>query len=150
AVLIDDNFAFGRKGDVYVALIGKNPLYYKPFRNTPYDEEMMLTGEYDLIQEGRETFWITEVGTASEYGNFESFQQEIRSLPVEYDAGTLQYRRLQLTYRSDFLIDDKTVDLEYQRYESPYSHTERKSDVILFEYGGKTLVLDYYNNRREF
>lgn len=149
-IIVQDNYAFGKIGDVYVALTGKNDLVYKPFEATAYDEQMELAEDYDLIQEGRETYWITETGTAEQYGDFETFCNEIRSLTVSYKDETLSYRNLQLTYNGDFLIDNKAEDLEYDRFDSKYSAAKRKSDVIEINFEGKSLLLDFNNNRRVF
>ncbi|MBB6480092.1 hypothetical protein [Spirochaeta isovalerica] len=148
--IVEDNYAFGKIGDVYVALTGKSDLVYKPFEGTAYDEEMILTEEYDLIQEGRETYWITETGTSRQYGDFETFCDEIRSLAVSYEDETLNYRNLQLTYKGDFLVDNEAVDLEYDRFDSKYVFAERKSDVIEIDFDGKSLLLDFNNSRRVF
>ncbi len=148
-VLIDGNYAFGKLDHVYVALIGKNDLVYKPFANLKYDQDKGYTMDYDLIQDGLETYWITEVGTESEYGSFEDFMKEIQSRQVTYENQTLTYQNLELTYQGDFKVNGDVMDLEYDRFDSEYSLTERKADVITFEFEGQSLTLDFKNGIRE-
>jgi len=148
-VVVEDNYAFGKIKDIYVALIGKNTLAYKPFANTEYDQNKKLVDDYDLIQEGRETYWITEVGTSEVYESFEEFMRTIKSNKVIYEDGTLLYNNLVLEFNGDFIVDGKVMDLEYDRFESKYSSTVRKADEIIFEYNGQSLILDFNNNTRE-
>ncbi len=149
-ISVEGNYAFARFGDVFVALVGKNGLRYKPFAGTAYDEKMKLTDEYDLIQEGRETWWVTEAANARDYADFASFKSAIRAAPVSYADGKLSYRNLSLAYRGAFTVDGTVSNLEYGRFDSRYSRTPRKSPAIRFEFGGDSLLLDFYALRREF
>ena len=51
---IENNYAFGKKGDTYCALIGTNNF---SFRDDAQD---------DIIQKGKQVFWITEAGSREE------------------------------------------------------------------------------------
>lgn len=148
-VVIEGRYAFARIKDVYVALIGKNNLNYKPLEHNAYDQKKGFTDSYDLIQEGIETYWITEVGTSQDYVSFEVFRDEVLSRPVSYENRTLSYENLELTFMGDFKVNGQVKDLEYQRFESDYSTTERKAQVITFEFQGQKLALDFYKLRRE-
>lgn len=146
--VVDGRYAFGKLEDVYVALIAKNDLTYKPIAFTDYDKSKDLTMDYDLIQEGLETYWITEVGTEEVNGSFEAFMDEIKGQTVVYDDKQLVYRNLDLTFQGDFKVDGQVMDLEYDRFESEYANTERKADVISIEYAGQSLELDFYDLKR--
>lgn len=148
-VMIDDNYAFARIDNTYVALIGKNTLAYKSFDNTEYDQDKDLTDVYDLIQEGRETYWITEVGTTDEYDSFEAFISTIKSNDIIYHKGILIYNDLELTYKGDFKMSGQTINLEYLRFDSKYAQTERKADTIQIEFNGQSLYLDFDGMTRE-
>lgn len=147
-VILEDNFAFGRLGDKYVAMVGLNELRYTD-RNLK-DED---TRVYDLIQEGETTFWITEASTSAE-GSFEDFMNRIKSNEVEFDESNLQLsytssgKTLDLEYKGDFKVNDEIMDLEYERYESKYSSVERKAPELYYEFNGHSLYLDFYNNER--
>ncbi|HSO88649.1 MAG TPA: hypothetical protein VLQ91_19000 [Draconibacterium sp.] len=141
-VVINQNYAFGKKGETYAAFITKNPL---EFRENTTD---------DLIQQGKQTFWITEAGSLEEDGSFEEFCKRIISNEMTFDAENLilNYRskdkNLQLKFEGDFLVDGKTVDTNYDRFDSPYSRTKKKADTIEITFNGKSLFLDFYNMKR--
>lgn len=147
-VIIDGKYAFGKLDNVYVALIGNSDLYYKTIEMTEFDLKNNLTADYDLIQDGLETFWITEVGTSKDYESFDKFIDNIKSHDVMYSNKTLSYKNLELTFGGEFKIDDEVVDFDYKRFESKYSQTTRKPDNIKFEFGNASLILDFYNLER--
>lgn len=142
-VVVSENYAMGKKGDTYCAFIGKNPF---SFRENTTD---------DLIQTGKQTFWITEAGSAKEDGSFEAFCERIQQNKIDFDLEKLELTYLskgekyQLTFGSDFLVNDKIIDTKYSRYDSPYAKAEKKAKTLTFEYNGKSLFLDFYNMKRE-
>ncbi len=140
-VFLDGNYAFGRVGSTYAALIARNPL--------SYTQDM----SDDLVQPGRQSFWVFEAGSERSDGSFEQFKRRIRSSPVHYENGRLKYesggQSLELNYQGDFSIDGQIQDLEYPRFDAPYVKAPRKPDVIRFEHDGHSLLLDFYGNRRE-
>ena len=140
-VIVDGRYAFGRTGQTYAALIARNPLHYS---------EGMTD---DLVQPGRESYWVFEAGSEQSDASFKDFMARIRSNAVHYEAGKLVYetgnRKLELRYQGDFSIDGEVQDLEYPRFDAPYVQAPRKPDVIRFEHDGKTLLLDFYGQRRE-
>ena len=142
-VVISDQYAFGKLNDVYVALIGKNSLAYKTIDHTEYDTKKGLSMNYDLIQEGLESFWITEVASKDDYPSFDKFMEAIKGRPIVYENQTLTYKNLGLTYKGDFKVNGEVMDLEYDRFESAYSDTNRKASVISFELEDQSLYLDF-------
>lgn len=148
-MFIENNYAFGQIGDVYVALIGKNNLAYKSYEDNAFNQEMGLTEAYDLIQEGRETYWITEVGTVAEYGSFDAFTQAIKMNQVGYKDQTVSYKDYDLKFSGAFKKEGQAIDLEYKRFDSKYATAERKADDIRIEYNGKSLNLNFEKNIRE-
>lgn len=150
-VEIESNYAFARIKDLYVALITKNNLSYKVIEHNSYDYKLQLEEEYDLIQQGREVYWITEVSTTDEYRDFEEFKSSIKTRDVVFINGVLTYsadRVLKLKFGGNFNIDGIVQDLEYKRFDNIYSQTDRKSPVIDIRFGGKSLTLDFYSNKR--
>tara|TARA_R110002049_G_scaffold154534_8_gene319056 strand:+ start:644 stop:2608 length:1965 start_codon:yes stop_codon:yes gene_type:complete len=140
-VRLDGRYAFGRVGQTYSAFIARNPLYYAEGTTD------------DLIQPGRDTYWVFEAGSREADGAFEDFMARIKSNPVSYDDGKLTYksaeRLLELRFQGDFQIDGVVQDLEYPRFDSPYAQVQRKPDSMTIRYQGQSLFLDFYSGRRE-
>ncbi len=147
-VVIEGHYAFAKFEDTYVALIGKNDLYYNEIKHTDYEKSHNLTENYDLIQEGKSTYWITIAGTRDEYETFENFMSVVKNTEVTYENETLKYENLELTYLGDFKVGGEVMDLEYLRFENESSTTERKADVIEIEFGNQKLELDFKNAKR--
>jgi hypothetical protein len=147
---LEDNYAFAKIADVYIALIGKNELKFKALELNPYDIKKGFTDEYDLIQLGRETFWITEVATTDQYSSFSEFKNNIKATPLTYEKTTLTYGDLTLSFAESFKINGENQDLEYKRFDSKYSQTERTSQEIIFEFSGEQLLLNFNKQIRDF
>lgn len=145
-VVINDRYAFAKHGNTFVALIGLNPLKY----GTPNENGI----KDDLLQDGQETYWITEVGTAGFEGSFDNFINRIKSNTVTYADKQLTYQSAgntyNLTYKKSFTINGRDVDTNYSRMDSPYASVSRKPTVIDINYGGKSLHLDFANGVRTF
>lgn len=156
-VIIEGNYAFARVGDAYLALIGKNKLEYREFNE---DSAKALKNKallehpgkrFDLIQHGREQFWIYELGDASKE-TFGEFKARIKSNKVSYDGDNLIYESagkvLHKKYASDFTVNGNTQALKYKRFDCDYSITEREAHIIEFRFNGKQLILDWVNAKR--
>jgi hypothetical protein len=144
SVYLVNNYAFGKKGDTYCAFIAKNPLNYKTGSTS------------DIIQEGRQTFWITEAGSRAEDGSFDQFYKRIlnnkvifheKNLTLTYESKGKVY---QLKYNSGFWVDDKKVNTNYNRYDSPYIQAIKGASEFRFACNGKFLNLDFENGSRSF
>lgn len=145
---IEENHAFGRIGQTYVALIARNDLRLGQDSKDPAN-----TSTYDLIQEGRQVFWVTEVSSKKEDGSYEEFVKRIRDNAVQFDARslTLYYHsndELTLTYKGDFKVNGEAMDLQYPRMDSPYAFVEREPETIEIRFDGHRLHLDFYNMER--
>lgn len=142
-IVINENYAFGKKGETYASLIARNPL---KFREKTTD---------DLIQHGKQTFWITEAGSASKDGSFEEFRRQIISNELTFDAENLELiynsngKNYKLKFAGEFVLDGKQVDTNYSRFDSPYSKVEKKDKTIQIDFNGKSLFLDFENMTRE-
>ena len=143
-VVVSGNYALGKKGRTYCALIAKNNLTFR--KNTTNN----------LIQNGKKTFWIMEAGSETEDQSFDKFRQRILSnqcdfdsvrLILNYRSGGKQYR---LNYGKDFLLDGKPVNTNYDRFDSPYCKAVRKADAITFELNGKSLYLNFDKMVRKY
>jgi hypothetical protein len=144
SVYVDKNYAMGKKGNTYCAVITNNDL---SFRENTTD---------DLIQKGKQTFWIIEAGSKHEDQSFNNFCKIILNNTHSFDSENLvlEYisnkKKYKLKFGGDFHLNDKLIDVNYKRYNSPYSNTERKAKTITFDFNNKFLHLDFYNMKRDF
>ena len=144
SVQVVRNYAFGKKGDTYCALIGRNPLHYKSGSTD------------DLIQEGKQTCWIIEAGSHDKDGTFEHFIRRILKNKVSFDSNTsaLIYdsngKEYQLSRESGFRINHLAINTKYKRFDSPYIQAEKKAAELKFQMNGKFLYLNFDQNKREF
>jgi len=141
---IFDNYIFGKKGETYCTFIGAN--------NFEYCDE----AKDDIMQKGKQTFWITEAGSKREDDLFEAFTRRIKNNEVHFDVESLNLiyqsngKKYKLEYGSDFSIDGKVIDTNYSRYDSPYVKAKKKDKTITFNLNGKSLFLDFGNIIRKY
>lgn len=157
-VILDGNYAFGRIGSSYIALIGGSELSYKPYDQVQVNSLTLpvsdTTKSFDLVQEGDEQFWIYEMGSVTNYGTFNEFMSRIKANSVTYDKDnmTLNYvsdsKTLNLTYQGDFAVNNVVQDLEYKRYESEYIVADRKANELNYSFNGHTLYLNFETHAR--
>jgi hypothetical protein len=141
---IDNHYVFGKKGDTYCTFIGTGDFQFK--------DEL----EDDIIQKGKQVFWITEAGSRTRDGGFEQFVERIQNNQVEFDTVSLEldYRSNGKTYSlrfgGDFLIDNEIFETTYPRYDSPYIQAEKKDKTLNFSFREKSLFLDFDNLQRVY
>lgn len=160
---INDNIVFGQKGKVLVAMIANGTLEYRPYdaasaRAVGYHKpagssEDGAGCEFDLVRQGGFYHaYITELSD-TDAESFEAFKARITQNTTKFGHGTVEYKSdnkvYKVGYNNSFKIDGQTQPLEYKRFDSPYSVTERKTDTITLRYGEESLVLDIKNIRRE-
>jgi hypothetical protein len=143
SVSIIGNYAMGRKGDTYCALIGANPL-------------ILRDGETDdLIQKGKQTCWIIEAGSRREDNSFEDFSERIRNNKLSFNSEKLlltynsKGKEYKLEFKGDFTLNGRIINTTYDRFDSPYIKAKRKQETLTFEHNGKSLHLDFKNLKRE-
>lgn len=144
SAFVEGPYAFGKKGEVYCALIAASELSIRD------------TDRNDLIQQGKQSFWITEAGSAAQGESFGEFVARIRSYDVDFDPESLalSYRgrhgQYELQFGGDFSVDGKVMKTSYPRYDSPYVQGERKDKSFTFRHNGKALFLDFEHLIRSF
>ena len=138
--MIDVNYAFGKYGDVFVAFTAKNQLYYAD------------SSSFDLLQDGRDTYWIFEISSKDKEGNFGDFMKRIKSNDVINNKDVLTYQtagqNIKMKYGKDFEVNGEKIDTNYKRFESKYATVDRKPEKIEIKYNDHSLLLDFYNNQR--
>jgi hypothetical protein len=141
---LENNYVFGKKGDSYCVLIGTNDF---SFRDKAQD---------DIIQNGKQVFWITEAGSKDRDGDFEAFVQRIQNNQVEFNPESLELKywsnghEYSLTFGGDFKINNEIIETSYSRYDSPYIRAEKKDKTLTFSYKGKSLFLDFDQLQRVY
>ncbi|MBN2291755.1 MAG: hypothetical protein JXM70_04980 [Pirellulales bacterium] len=140
-VKIDGRYAFARHRRTLVAFIGRYPLSYAEGSRD------------DLIQPGRDSYWIFEASTMAKEGGMEAFMKRIRGNAIDYKDNALQYNSggnsLRVMFGGIFLVNGGVVDTEYPRFDSPYAKCPRKPRTIRIAHGGHELTLDFYGRKRE-
>jgi len=136
-VVIDGRYAFGRYDNKYISFIGRSELGY-------------LEGtDDDLIQQGKDSYWIFEISTENEEGGFSDFMDRIKSNSISYEGDTLLYvsegKTMEVEYNKGLKINGIEVNLDYERHDSIYAQNEREMSTMKFEFGGKSLYIDFYN-----
>lgn len=141
---IKQNYVFGKKGDTYAAFIAKNEL---KFRGETTD---------DLIQEGKQIFWITEAGSKAADHSFDEFCERVFENKLSFDTEKLALnyqskgKTYELVFDGDFSLDNEIVNVKYNRYESPYIQAKKKAKTLTFEFNGLSLFLDFEKMKRVF
>lgn len=141
---VDGNYAFGKWGETYCAFITRNELRYR--ENTTDN----------LIQHGKQTFWITEAGSKTDDGTFQDFCSSVKSNKFSFDERslTLKYESknnaFELNFGQDFKLNGEIIDVNYSRYDSPYCKAEKKDKTITYKFNGKSLHLDFENQIRSY
>ena len=174
---LSEGYIFGRKGDTYIMLAAKsNGEAILAFKNDMegFDEsdlesdrskikdnvrEMIeASGDmrYDLILSGGTAHaWVTELSSAAEDGDFESFIERTLCNEYIFESMTVGYttreKAFDVKYSEHFKINGELVNTDYARYESPYvnGRVERFCETIEFSFAGKKLTLNYKNGTRE-
>jgi hypothetical protein len=135
------HIAFGATSTAYIALIGALPL-------SVHAEE-----PNELVQSGKNSAWVCEIGTAEEWGSFDRFKEVTSSSSVEFSGRTLAYRRpgtagvpaksFHLTYQGEFRVDGKAQTQEYQRLDSEWVSAPRNPEQLAVHAGDAELHHDY-------
>ncbi len=135
---VSNNYAFIKVGKVLVAFIGKNDLELKE--------------NDELIQKGQDTIWITEVST-TEKESYQTFKDRIKNNKIMTTNKTVHYESIEkqfyLHYKKDFFVNGNKVNLNYDRFDTPYIRAKRYSDEYKINYLNKTLVLNLNKCMRE-
>lgn len=138
---IIDNKAFGLINSTYIALIGKSNLTISGDENN------------QLIQEGQDSYWITELANTEEYDNLNEFMTEINNREITWNDGLLTYKSptklFELEYGKNFSIDTREQETTYDRFDSPYVKAKRGDEEIIFNFEGQSLKLNFSKNIRE-
>ena len=170
---LDKGYVFGRCNDTYVVLIAKsNDTATLRFKNDYATEEEILSDiskiktnvanlikqsndlRYDLILEGGTNHaWVTELSSVEQDQTFNNFINRVLSNSYTFDNMQVKYKsnnkEYDVKYDEYFKLNNELVDLEYNRFESNYSNTQRFADEIVISFNNYSLTLNYEELKRE-
>ncbi len=136
---LDRNRLFARYRGCYIAFLTLNDL-------------SINENNQELVQEGKETFWICELSDSSRE-TFNEFMNRIRGNAHSFDRRILTYnsmnKKLTLDWKGIFLINDHKADTQYQRFESPYIVCKRMPEEMVFSFQNQSLYLHFDKMIRE-
>ena len=143
-VVVEGRYAFAKKGNVLLALIGASDFEYLDYdaKKTRIMEGLLKdeTKKFELVQRGRVQFTVYELSTLDKEGSFEAFRERIKSNPVSFDGKALSYKtgkkELGLTYGGAFTVNGETQETEFKRYDSDFVQTDYLSGDIRVSAGG--------------
>lgn len=144
-VLTQDNWVFGRKGDGCVALYSHKPLRF--IESGPYADN-------EIRARGRQNIWVCEMGSAREYGGFESFVDSVSRSSIEIDGLSVRYDSpsrgpVEFGWSGPLRVGGGEVPLRREmRYDNPYVRAERGSRKLEVRCKSDSLVLDFENHER--
>ena len=142
-VKVEGRYAFAKKGDTFLALIGAAEFEYLPFDKEKAEVmEGLLRDEnksFELVQRGREQFTIYEFSTRSKE-SFAEFIERVKQNAVSFDGKHLSYRsagkEYALTYGGDFTLNGEKQASEYKRYDSSYVQADYLTEDLVIRAGG--------------
>ena len=89
------------------------------------------------------------MGSVEDFDTFENFIKNVMSAQVSFGKGIIKYKKKGLDmlfrYKDGLYVNNKKVETEYKRLESPYGDIEKQAPAFELEYGGSGLYLDFEN-----
>jgi len=158
-VCLNHSYAFAIKGGAFCAVIGSGKLNYLDFDAESATALQAGVEEYpnkhfDLIQNGNHQFWIYELSDETKE-SFEDFKKRIKGNTVAFNGSDYVIYiskgvSYELVFGGDFTINNKTVPVQFKRFESDYITAEREAEKMLFSLNGHSLSLDYKEATRKY
>lgn len=148
---------FARKNGVFVFIRANGPLSFKPYdpeslkglfsnlrKNAPGKEDAPGQ-EFDLCRFGGDYhMYITELSDISRE-SYEDFKNRVRANKAEFRGDSVTYTtgfgEIAASYSGTFTVNGTPQKTEFDRYDCPFCHAERKAESITVNGGGSTLTL---------
>ena len=155
-VVVEGRYAFARKKNTFVALIGATDFEYMPFsKEKTAVMEGLLKDEskrFELVQRGRKQFTIYELSTADKE-SFDAFMSRIKANAVTFNGKVLSYRtekgEMTLCYGGEFKINGEAQPCEFKRYDSKFVTADYLSEELVIRAGGFTHRINVKKGVRE-
>ena len=138
--LVENNWAFARKDDAYIALYALNGL------------ELVTEGDdanRELRSYGEKNVWCCQMGRKIEDHSFENFCQEVRTCIPEIDHSfviwnTLRKQKIVFGWDKDVIVNDIPLHLLVNKHiESPFGEAPLPASKLDIEYQGDILRLNF-------
>lgn len=154
-IVLDGNYAFARKEDTYIAVMGTSKLEYLERDESRLEGlDYKTSKRFDLIQRGKEQGWIYELSDKHKDGSFEEFVTRIKNNKTSFDGAILSYttagKTMQLNYGEGFSVDGNLIDTDYKRYDCEFITANRYEREYVYSYNGHSLKINLQNNVREY
>ena len=156
-VRVEGRYAFARKENTLLALIGSGDFTYNPFDAAKAEPMEGLikdeTKHFELVQKGRTQCTIYELSTLEKEGDFESFIARIKANAFAFDGNVLTYKSgandYSFTYKRDFVVNGAVQEDEYKRFDTPYVTTDYLAEDIHITAGDEKYHLNVAEAIRE-
>ena len=138
--VLREGWAFGRKGDGYLALTAQQGFNF------------IKHGQYalrELRSYGLQNIWLCQMGRAALDGDFSAFQEKILALDVGFmntsvRFGTLRGETLSFGWQDPFLRNGSVEPLSgFEHYESPYATAKYPCRHMDVQHGDTILRLNF-------
>lgn len=137
---LQDNWAFARKGEAYLALTAAQPVELVQRRPDALRE---------LRSYGRQNTWICQMGSAAEDGSFAGFCARVAALPMTVDNEgvtftTLRRETLSFGWQAPFTVDGQAVTLEgFPHLDHPNGQAQFPAQALDVNFRDYLLRLDF-------
>jgi hypothetical protein len=138
--VVEDGWAFARKGDGYLALTAAQGL------------EAVKRGPgacRELRSYGQENVWVCQMGRAALDGDFETFQRKVKAVPLSFDGTSVAYTSLRgdaFTFGWEGPLTRNDVDVPlagFRHYENPYCVAELPAEEMDIQFGEYVMRLQF-------
>jgi hypothetical protein len=135
-----DNWAFARKGNGFLALTAVRGLEFITCGQTAYRE---------LRSYGNQNIWICHMGQALLDGEFKQFQEKILGLPLHFDPSaihliSLRGEQLSFGWSTPLLVNQQEQPLSgFKHIESPYCVVDFPAEQMDIIYKDKGIRLKF-------
>lgn len=119
--VLRDNWAFGRKGDGYVALTASQPLQL--IQHGP-------TAQRELRAYGQQTAWLCQLGSTAQDTDFAAFQDKVLAAAIVWDGLSVTWptprgETLSFAWQGPLLLNGAEQPLSgFKHFENPYTTAE--------------------------
>ena len=133
------HWTFGKKGGAYLALYSDRPVVWAS------DEP---ESDYELVADGFSNTWIVELGSVTEWGDFDTFAGQVAAAPVVISGDVVDYDSPSVGRVSvsagGLTVQGNHVDTgPYARWDNRYAVQPFGGNRTVIELDGRQLILDF-------
>lgn len=137
-VVEKQGWVFGRSNSGYIAIYSRNGYRWS------------AAGEYkdmELIADGRENIWVTELGRESTHGSFSQFIETVSSQSLSFNKLSVSYQSdycglIEVGWKKPLKVDGEVVRVNnYPRYDNPACYSSFPGDHLTLDYRGQKYTI---------